>query len=668
MCGITGISYHNALKDTSDIQKMSDTISHRGPDGEGFIAINSHSGVVTELGGEKTPVNLPPILNFGANANVYLAHRRLSIIDLSAAGHQPMTNANRDIWITFNGEIYNYKSLKNELSDFHYKSSADTEVLLYAYEKWGIDCLRHLNGMWAFVIYDAKKNIFFGARDRFGVKPLYYTHNNKIFAFNSEIKGLLAANDISSKLNYNSSAAFLHTGLLNLGEDTFFDEIFELQPSHYFIYDLSKNKLDIKRYYELPFIDTYEKFNEKKCREYIEGTKERVLNAVDLRLNADVTVGSCLSGGIDSSSIVCSIKNLLESKSYNSIGPKQGVVTACYNNSIIDESNWAKHVVDNVSADWHKTFPQKEELEQDLSDLIYSQDIPFGSTSIYAQYRVLKTAKEAGLKVMLDGQGGDELFTGYTPYYNMFYTEARNNNDKELLENEQLHIQNTPLSIKSDISNINTSKKQKSINNIALFSKIKKIIPKKIKNSLKKIIKNNDPVTWHSYIKIDDNKSYKKYTFNTLNQMLYTFMSYSSLPNLLKYEDRNSMRFSIESRTPFADDINLIEYVFSIPSVYKIHDGWSKYLLRESMSGIIPDVIKTRIDKIGFETPEYDWLKSIKPLLFRNNNPYLKEIINMPLLEKNWNELFAVQNKRGITSIWIFINFILWFNAFKVTI
>jgi len=663
MCGITGISYHDALKDTSDIKRMSDTISHRGPDGEGFIAINSQSGVVTELGGEKTPVNLPPLSNFGANANIYLAHRRLSIIDLSIAGHQPMTNARRDIWIIFNGEIYNYKSLKNELSEFHYKSKADTEVLLYAYEKWGVDCLRHLNGMWAFVIYDAKKNILFGSRDRFGVKPLYYTHNSKVFAFNSEIKGLLAANDISNKLNFNSSAAFLHSGQLNFGEDTFFDEIFELQPSHYFVYDFSKNELAIKRYYELPFYDTYEKFNEKKCREYIEGTKERVFNAVDLRLNADVTVGSCLSGGIDSSSIVCSINNLLKSKSYDSIGPKQGVVTACYNNSIIDESNWAKLVVDNVSADWHKTFPQREELEQDLSDLIYSQDIPFGSTSIYAQYRVLKTAKESGLKVMLDGQGGDELFTGYTPYYNMFYTEAKNNNDNELLENEQIHIHNTPLTI-----NNNIPLKQDTIKNILLLNKIKSYIPKNIKNNIKRILGIANPVTWHSYTNINEKKTYKNYTYNTLNQMLHALMSYSSLPLLLKYEDRNSMRFSIESRTPFADDINLIEYVFSIPSVYKIHDGWSKYLLRESMSGIIPDVIKKRVDKIGFETPEYEWLKSIKPLLFQNNNPYLKEIINMPLLEKNWDELFSKQNRRGITSIWIFINFILWFNTFKVTI
>jgi asparagine synthase (glutamine-hydrolysing) len=656
MCGITGISYHNALKDTLDIQQMSDAISHRGPDGEGFIAVNSKSGIITELGGKKTPVNLPPLSVFGTNADIYLAHRRLSIIDLSTAGHQPMTNVKRDIWITFNGEIYNYKALKNELSEFTYKSNADTEVLLYAYEKWGIDCLRHLNGMWAFVIYDARKNLLFGARDRFGVKPLYYIHNNDFFAFNSEIKGLLANHNVSRKINTGASAAFLKTGLLNFQGETFFNDIVELQPSNYFIYDLSKKTLNIQRYYELPFYDVWEKFDEKKCRDYIEGTKERVINAVDLRLNADVTVGSCLSGGMDSSAIVCSINNLLGKRSYNSIGPKQAVVTACYENLKIDESKWAKLAVDHVSAEWHRVFPQKEELFNDLSDLVYSQDVPFGSTSIYAQYRVMKTAKEAGITVMLDGQGGDELFTGYMPYYHVFYSEAKRNNDRELLRNEQDFAFNTPLNI---------SLTEKSINKAYILSIIKKYMPRNMKKIIKKYFWYTDSAS--KYIRSRE-KSYRDYSYNTLNKMLYTLMAFSSLPDLLKYEDRNSMRFSIESRTPFADDIDLIEYVFAIPGIYKIHNGWSKYLLRESMANIVPNEIKTRTDKIGFETPEYDWLGPIKPYIFENNNSNINMILNMKRFEKSWDEIFLKQNKNGVTDIWRYINFILWFNTFKVAV
>jgi len=654
MCGITGISYSNEYKDTYDIQRMSDAIAHRGPDGEGYIAVSTSTGKITALAGNKTPVQLPPLSDFGANANIYLAHRRLSIIDLSTAGHQPMANKQKDIWITFNGEIYNYKSLRNELSEFTFISSTDTEVLIYAYEKWGINCLERLNGMWAFVIYDAKKNILFGARDRFGVKPLYYTQTPDYFAFNSEIKGLLAKPDISRKINYDASAAYLRNGLESFAGETFFDAISELKPAHYFIYDIEKKKLMIEQYYELRFCDIWEQFNEKKCDEYIEGVKDRVLQAVDLRLNADVTVGSCLSGGMDSSAIVCSINKLLKEKSYASIGPKQGVVTACYENSPIDESKWAQCVSDHVSAEWHKVFPKREELLNDLNDLIFSQDVPFGSTSIYAQYRVMKTAREAGITVMLDGQGGDELFTGYTPYYYTFYAEAKKNRDTDLLKTEQNYIKNTPL---GDI-NINKINNNKHIKDV-----VKKLLPHDVKNFLRNIIRQPES----GYI-LASGKTYRQYSYSTLNQMLNTLMSYTSLPILLKYEDRNSMRFSIESRTPFADDVDLIEYTFLIPGVYKIHNGWSKYLLRESMGNIVPKQIKERTDKIGFSTPEYDWLQSIKPYVFDSNNTDINKILKITQMEKDWEKIFAKQNRTGVTNIWRYINFILWFKAFKVAL
>jgi asparagine synthase (glutamine-hydrolysing) len=635
---------------------MSNAIAHRGPDGEGFVAINTHLGRITELGGPRTPVLLPPLTGFGANADLYLAHRRLSIIDLSSAGHQPMSNKQNDIWITFNGEIYNYKSLKNELHEFEFKSNTDTEVLLYAYQKWGIHCLNHFNGMWAFVLYDTKKKILFGTRDRFGVKPLYYTQNMSFFAFNSEIKGLLAINDVSRKINADASSAYLRFGQESFQGETFFETISELQPSCFFVYDIATKKLIIEKYYELPFVDTWEKFDNKRCSNFIEGTQERVLNAVNLRLNADVTVGSCLSGGMDSSAIVCSINKLIKDKPYISIGPKQGVVTACYEGLPIDESKWAQIVADAVKARWHRVFPKREELFEDLNDLIFSQDVPFGSTSIYAQYRVMKTAKEAGITVMLDGQGGDELFTGYTPYYYAFYDEAKRNKDFDLLNEEQQYVQNTPL------GTINIEKMTaKVIAKNGLTAFIKKYLPDTAKNFIRQLLFQPES----RYILFTGEK-YKQHTYSSLNQMLYTLISFISLPTLLKYEDRNSMRFSIESRTPFADDIDLIEYIFSIPSVYKIHHGWSKYLLRRSMNELIPAQIINRTDKIGFATPEYEWLDKIKPYIFDDINPDMGSILNIRLLRKNWDNIFASQNKSGITNIWRYINFILWFKLYKV--
>jgi asparagine synthase (glutamine-hydrolysing) len=654
MSGITGIIYNNALEDTQDINKMSKAIAHRGPDAEGFLAISTKTGKVTELSGEQTPVSLPPLSDFGSNADVYLAHRRLSIVDTSNAGHQPMANEKKDIWIIFNGEIYNYKSLKNELTEFHFKSNTDTEVLLYAYEKWGINCLQRLNGMWSFVIYDVKKNILFGSRDRFGVRPLYYAHTSDFFAFSSEIKGLLANDRVSRKVNMNAAVAYLRAGLDSSQGETFFNDVSELQPSHYFVFDLGNKNLTIDRYYEIPFCDTWESFDEKKCSEYIEGTKDRIMQALDLRLNTDVSIGSCLSGGLDSSAIVCSVDQLNKKSHYNSVGSKLKVVTSCYKNSPADESKWAQYVVDHTSSDWYRVFPKQEDLFNDLSDLIYTQDVPFGSTSIYAQYRVMKAAKEAGITVLFDGQGGDELFTGYTPYYNMFYSELKKHGEFDLLANEQKYIQNTPL----NEVNIDRMLLKTNIKSLA-----KKILPQPIINIIR-AAKQQPEMKYISAV----GRSYKQYSYNTLNQMLYTLMSYTALPQVLKYEDRNSMRFGIESRSPFADDINLIEYVFKMPGVYKIHNGWSKYLLRESMENIIPKQIKERTDKIGFATPETEWLKTIKPLVFDGDNSFASNILAVSQMEKDWDKIIASQTKVGITNIWRYINLILWFKAFKVTV
>ena len=654
MCGITGIIYTDKYGDPADIKKMSDAIAHRGPDGEGFLAINSRTRTVTALAGKKTPVSLPSLENFNGEADVFLTHRRLAIIDLSTAGHQPMANADGTLWITFNGEIYNYKTLRSELSEFEFKSTTDTEVLLYAYQKWGEHCLDRLNGMFAFVIYDKSRNILFGARDRFGVKPFYYVNDSAFFAFNSEIKGLMALSKVSRKVDQKVASSFLRMNNQVYWGDTFFNAIKELMPAHCFSYSLESHTFKMRKYYELDFTDEWQKFNEAKEKEYIQGVKDRVLESVRLRLNSDVTVGSCLSGGMDSSSIVCSISELLKKETFSSLGAKQGVVTACYDDKRIDESRWASLVADRAGAKWFPVYPQKEDLLDDLQDLVYSQDYPFGSTSIYAQYRVMKTARENGLTVMLDGQGGDELFTGYTPYYATFYHEADKNHDFTLLENERKYIQNTPMkSVSPKIESLKSF-----CANVA-----KTILPYWAKKILIGVFYGL-PSGW---VNMDSNP-YPTVGFSTLNQMLHVLMTITSLPELLRFEDRNSMRFSIESRTPFADDINLIEYVFNIPSPYKIHNGWSKYLLRESMKGIIPDEIKLRTDKIGFATPEYEWLKDIKPLLFSANNPDLNELLNMSKLEKDWDTIYKRQSKVGITQVWKYISFILWFNQYSVTV
>lgn len=643
MCGITGIVYTNRFGDPNDIGRMNDAIAHRGPDGEGFAAINSFSRAVVPLGGEKTPIRLPPLRGFRQDANVYLAHRRLSIIDLSRAGHQPMTNADETLWITFNGEIYNYKAIRSELRNdgFSFKSDTDTEVLLYAYQKWGEDCLDRIDGMFAFVIYDKRKNILFGARDRFGVKPLYYFRGEESFAFSSEIKGLLALDFIPRRVDRDVAYSFLCVLQEQYGERTFFEDIRELLPSHCFRYDLSDSSFSTRQYYKLGYNTDWEKFSGKRCERFLQEIKELLRDSVSSHINADVAVGSCLSGGIDSSAIVSMIHSLG--------GVNQACVTACYDQESVDESDWAGIVAGSVGADWHKVFPRKNELLDDLGDLVHSQELPFASTSIYAQYRVMKAAREAGITVMLDGQGGDELFCGYPWYYRYYYFNALQSLDMRNFARETRSIGNSPLRPAAFWMPL-----EKCVSNA-----VWRYSPASVRNEMQRRM-------------VDIPSRYRKFKAgifpapyaNSLNELLFHSMTRTSLPALLRYEDKNSMRFSIESRTPFADSRRLIEYVFSISGSYKIHNGWSKYLLRESMDGIMPAQIRKRVDKIGFATPESGWLGPLRDLVFSRRDTGVEQFIDMKALERDWETLVSKSNRAGVTKLWRYISFILWFNAF----
>ena len=654
MSGIVGISAQNSTIDLNLILKMSDSIAHRGQNSEKVIGISTISNQIIELVDSQAFPNYLSGQDFRTEIDTYFAHRMLSATGKALLDHQPMINKDRSIVLVFDGEIYNYSSLKNELSEYEFRWNTDSEVLLHAYEKWGFNCLNKLNGIWAFVVYDSKRRILFGARDRFGSKPLYFAQTSAFFAFSSEAKGLLAIPGFSRKLNHNCVNAYLRTSQDFFESETFFNDITELIPSYYFVYNLDTKRLTTERYYDLPFNDIWEQFNEEKSRDYIEEVRHKIFQAINLRLNDAASFGSCLSGGIDSSAIACSIDKLVKSNTNSTGNTNLAVVTACYVDSYADESHWAKYVVDQVSADWYKIFPEKEELINDIEDLIVAQDFPFCSTSIYAQYRVMKAAKEAGISVLFDGQGGDELFSGYTPYYIGYYSEAKKNRDYITLKNEQKYIRNTPFG-------------NRNIEEMLIKNNVKTVLQKLLPIGILEIIRAAPSQPEVNYLTIKG-KTYKQYNYTTLNQMLYIMMASKSLPPLLRYADRNAMRFSIKARMPFADDINLIEYVFNIPGVYKIHNGWSKYLLRESMENIIPEKIKTRTDKIGFATPEYEWLKTIKPLVFDSICPEINEIINIPRMKSDWEKIIANQNKKGVTNIWKFINLILWFKLFKVTL
>jgi len=651
MCGIAGIFAEQFL-DKRHIKNMTDTLRHRGPDDEGYLAVNTKNKKVWHLIGDDSKVFGLHVEDFKEETNLYLGHRRLSILDPTPSGHQPMSNDDGTLWVVFNGEIYNYIELKEELLKlgYHFKSNCDTEVLLKSYEAWGVDCLNRFNGMWAFVIYDAKKNLLFGARDRFGVKPLYFFKKSGYFAFASEIKSLITLPFLEKQINEKAVFDYVIKGLEEYQEESFFKDVYELKPSSYFIFDLNSGHLSILKYYELRFFEGFERYDDKKALEFSKDIKGLIFDAVKLRLRSDVSVGTCLSGGLDSSTVVCVINSFLNETYLNQIGDKQKVFTASYPGKNIDESKWAKIVVNSTITQWFQTFPEPEELMHDLEELVYYQDIPFGSTSIYAQYRVMELAKENGVKVLLDGQGGDELFGGYHVYYKVYLAELIKNYQFSTFFSELKHIRESGINpitgvLKNLLSPFFSDKLKE------MFGKIKYPLLSYLSRDL---------------LEANKERIFIEETSNNLNEFLYRHMTYLNLKTLLKYEDRNSMRFSIESRTPFADDINLIEYMFKIPSSYKIHNGWTKYILRTSMEGVIPKEIQWRRDKIGFATPEKDWLVKNKELLKSALKGRLKDFFEENKLLNDFDKILINQQDSSITPIWKIINFALWRKVYNV--
>lgn len=558
MCGISGILSFDGKYNKENILKMNKMLSHRGPDDEGTYFDDF----------------------------IGLGHRRLSIIDLSKAGHQPMSDESKRYWIIFNGEVYNYLEIREELLEkgYAFHSNTDTEVILNSYIEWGVECLQKFNGMWAFAIWDKETKELFCARDRFGVKPFYYYHEDGYFVFASEIKAILEAEGVPREPNNIRILQYLGNYPLLENNSTFFKDIFQLPPSHYAL--IKKGEVKIERYWDI----------EKKNIEGV-GAKEKFLelfkDSIKLRLRSDVPVGTCLSGGLDSSSIVCVLNKMIDPS-------KQKTFSSCFEDKRFDEREYIEEVVKATSVNPFYTFPDIKELYPKIEKVVWHHDEPFDSTSIFAQWSVMELAKKNEVIVLLDGQGSDEILAGYHPYKLFLFLDSvkRKNlveiikNYKYLFEAVQSYRKTTDKSFLEFIKQISNSK-FRSAKGDSNYTK-KYINPEFLDSNLNEL-KLSLPLKFN----------------NKLENKLYQDTYFSSLPKLLQYEDRNSMAFSIESRVPFLD-YRLVEFIFSLPVKYKLNKGWTKYILRKSMNGILPEKIRCRKDKMGFVTPQDIWLKEIE--------------------------------------------------------
>jgi len=647
VCGIGGIiNLENKSINLVDGAKIiSQTLQHRGPDDEGFLFFKDNE-ICVAYGNDTQKESINNAFNFSAKQHLQrveqnytgvFIHRRLSIIDISESGHQPMATANNNVWITFNGEIYNYIELRAELEKkgYVFKTHSDTEVLLNAYLCWGNECLQKLNGMFSFAIYDIDKKKLFCARDRSGVKPFYYYFKDGIFCFASEIKALRALSFIETSLNERALQHYLLHDALEYEPEGFLKNIFELFPSNFIEIDLSTHNFEIKKYFDVKINTDFTIYNEQDFLLCKEETEQAVTDSILKRLRADVPVGCCLSGGIDSSIISGVIAN--HNKNFNAF-------TATFPTEKIDESHFAKDVVDFTKASWHTVTPTEEELTKDFEKLIYALDIPIWSTSTYAQFRVMQLAKQNNVKVVLDGQGSDELFAGYPHYYTTYINE--------LLRNKQFK------QAASEIKNVGN-------NFWYIYTK---------ENAKRKLHYNTNKKQLNAaFVKAHTSPERLTNSFSSLNENLHYDFFNGRLKTYLRCEDRCSMHHSVESRTPFADDTTLINLAFKMPSSFKIKQGTSKYILRESMKNYLPESVYNRRDKMGFVTPHNKWLAQLlqnrADLLHSNRlKPFFSDqfFVKTDHLSKKNHHLLNISNLKENTLPFKALVFAVWVDLMEI--
>lgn len=605
MCGIFGL-LSPAGFDAALATELSSVIRHRGPDDEGFLFCSGRE-VEAVAGPDTPPTVLDASLSYTPRSlraeivrrpRLLLGHRRLSIIDLSPAGHQPMAYADR-YWLVYNGEVFNYLELRKELQaeGITFRTESDSEVILAAYDRWGENCLARFNGMWGLAILDRVRKTLFIARDRFGVKPVYYTCDATTFGFASEIKALLPLLQ-RREVNQARLLDFLAWGISDHTAESMFDGVLQLPPGHHMTLDVAP---------VLEGVEPIARAALKPVRWYTiapragigagsaaEAVGAALESAVRLRLRADVPVGSCLSGGIDSSSIVCMMSRLL---GQHGAGGRQKTFSARSDDPAFDESAYARTVAEVAGAEATFVTPGPDGLLDRLDDLVWHQDEPFLSASVYAQWCVFGAARKAGVVVMLDGQGADESLGGYRGFFGAYLAS--------LLRQGQLRRwvgEAGAIRAEADFTWKRAIGYTIAYLHPQLFPLLSRMDGRQAAYSDRAWLRpaalpalDADPV-----LALGGRAS-------DVRGMSVAQLSATNLPMLLRWEDRNSMAFSVEARVPFLD-YRFVELALGLPDAAKVGGGISKRALREAMRGLVPDVVLDRRDKMGFVTSEALWM------------------------------------------------------------
>ncbi|OHE75715.1 MAG: asparagine synthase (glutamine-hydrolyzing) [Verrucomicrobia bacterium RIFCSPHIGHO2_12_FULL_41_10] len=616
MCGIAGIFLSEGQETPSKVllNMLVQKIHHRGPDAQHVLA----------------------------QPGLGLAHARLSIIDPKPASDQPMIDQDNGNSLVFNGEIYNYLELKTELASlgYHFATASDTEVILKAYAHWGVSCLQHFNGMWAFALYDKRRNSLFAARDRLGIKPFVYgiTANHDL-VFASEAKALVSTFLELSAVNMPFLVNFIERDFFACFKETFYEHLYNLLPGHYMVVAQGEEPLQ-KRYWDWVPQPLDSMYSEK---DIVEQFSALLRDSIQLRFRSDVPVGACLSGGVDSGTLVGFATEMFQKPipTFSCIYP---------NSPQFDESQFIQSSAKKFNTVAYYTEPKQDDFLQLIRDSVYEQDGPTGGPSVLSQRAVMALVGQH-VKVVLDGQGADELLGGYHGYF------------RHSLQTLFRALRNQPSRANWKAYRDHAKQVKQRIGHQFLGVPIMWYLTR-------------DPVQFNTPHWEETPLRYlSEFAGDDLNTLLLEHV-FTNLTNLLHYEDRNSMRFSVESRLPYLD-YRLVEFAFSLNHHYKIRGNTTKWLLYEVAKTVLPEDVLTRKDKMGFTTPASMWLCQKANLAFFEHyfkkDNVLMHRLSAPM-QKYLNQSFVTLRRCKpqkmtpatsgyINALWRFITANMWLEA-----
>jgi asparagine synthase (glutamine-hydrolysing) len=636
------------------LEAMTQVQGHRGPDGEGYALLPlGRAEKPIAVAGSLTASVRPP----GPGYAVGFGHRRLAIVDLSPLGHQPMGTDDGRLWITYNGEVYNALELRQELTALghRFRCTSDTEVVLAAYREWGAGCLPRFNGMFALAIWDARDATLFCARDRFGIKPLFFRQEPHRLAFGSEIKALLQDCNVPRRPHEPSLYAFLTGTRRHQTDESFFDGIRQLRPAEWMKVRFAgegRPLLIVRERWWSPDVTSEPMAASSaaaRCRVLLE-------DGVRRHLRADVPVGSCLSGGLDSSTLVCLMGRLLDENrapvSYAQT-PALRTFSACDDDPACDERLYLRAVVARTGADSHEVFPDAKRLWLEWPDLLWHQEQPVAGASVMAQWAVMQQAGRSGAKVLLDGQGADELLLGYPSFLGSRVADEIRRGHWFKARSEWAGWRSSPIGFPAS----------------ARAAMARALLPAGGTQWLRQRATRERQWLHPAFVRrardteapSNDNGVHRValdcHRLDVLRD---------DLPTLLHYEDRNAMAWSVEARLPFLDT-ELADWLLRVPADLQIRDGFMKAVLREAMRGLLPDAVRLRRDKMGFVAPQDRWLRhtwrgEVEALLGSTSfasRPYWRADV-----ARRWYDAYVRKQASVGPTVWRWISVERWLQRF----